>query len=87
MDFPPSDKFNIRCPRLGHQIYFSYCRAENNGLPCFKTLDCWHVHFDVEKFLKNELTDREWKKIFSEKPRPKMLSLLELIEKAKNKKS
>ena len=58
---PPSDELGIRCPRLGHQINFSYCRSENSGLPCFKTLDCWHHHFDVHGFLENKLTEQDFK--------------------------
>lgn len=82
---PPGDDCDIRCPRLGHQISFSYCRSENQGLPCFKTLDCWYTHFEVEAFLKKELTPEEWKKVFSGPPKPKMLSLVELIEQAKKR--
>ncbi len=83
---PPGDEFLIRCPRLGHQIYFSYCRIENNGQPCFKTLDCWYNHFQVEAFLKNELSEEEWKMVFGRQVKPKMLSLLEMIEQAKKSK-
>jgi hypothetical protein len=83
---PPKDEFLIRCPRLGHQINFSYCRIENNGLPCFKTLDCWYQHFEVESFLKSELSEQEWKNIFEKQTQPKMLSLLEMIEQAKKSK-
>ena len=85
--FPPGDEYNIRCPRLGHQISFSYCRTENRGLPCFKTLDCWYNHFQVEEFLKEELTPEVWEKVFAGPPKPKMLSLLELIEEAKKRNS
>ena len=80
---PPTDEYEIRCPRLGHQIHFSYCRHENQGLPCFKTLDCWHTHFNVQAFLKAELTEDQWEKAFNRGGKPKMLSLLELIEQAK----
>ena len=80
---PPGDGFKIRCPRLGHQIYFSYCRAENQGLPCMKTLDCWHTQFEVEAYLKAALSEAEWQKAFLTHAKPKMLSLLELIELAK----
>ena len=83
---PPADDFLIRCPRLGHQIYFSYCRIENKVLPCFKTLDCWYQHFQVEAFLKYELSEVEWKKVFEKQTQPKMLSLLEMIEQAKKSK-
>ena len=82
---PPDDGYQIRCPRLGHQISFSYCRAENKGLPCFKTLDCWYGHFPVEACLREELSPLEWEKAFEAPPKPKMLSLLELIEQAKQR--
>lgn len=77
--------YMIRCPRLGHQIYFSYCRIENNGLPCFKTLDCWYTHFPVEEYLRNELEPEEWEKAFARSKTTKMVSLLELIEQAKKR--
>ncbi len=83
---PPDDEFTIRCPRLGHQINYSYCRSENNGLPCFKTLDCWFTHFDVQACLREQLTEDEFKKVFQKKAPPKILSLLDLIEQAKQSK-
>jgi len=84
---PPGEDYKIRCPRLGHQITFSYCRTENRGLPCFKTLDCWFQHFEVENYLQDELSSEEWDKIFKTPPKPKMLSLVELIEQAKRRKT
>jgi len=69
--------------RLGHQISFSYCRSENRGLPCFKTLDCWYDHFLVEEYFRKELTSEQWDKAFKRSGTTKMLSLLELIEQAK----
>ena len=82
---PPDDSFEIRCPKLGHQIYFSYCVQENQGLPCYRTLDCWFQHFEVEAFLKKKLTPAELKAAFGKPPQPKMISLLELIEQAKKR--
>lgn len=80
---PPSEDFDIRCPRLGHQINFSYCEIENSGIPCFKTLDCWYSHFDVQKFLEDKLSKEDFQKAFINKAQPKVLSLLDLIAKAK----
>ncbi len=80
---PPEKSFEIRCPRLGHQINFSYCRSENNGLPCFKTLDCWHHYFDVHTYLKENMTLEEFNRVFFKKSQPKVFSLLDLIEQAK----
>ncbi len=82
-NLPPTDEQTIRCPRLGHQISFSFCRIESKGLPCFKTLDCWYAHFPVEAHLKTELSPEQWEKSFDRPSQPKMASLLELIEQAK----
>jgi len=83
---PPSDDFAIRCPRLGHQINFTYCRSENDGLPCFKTLDCWYNHFNVQAFLAKELTNKDYEKTFLQKGKPKILSLFDLIQQARERK-
>lgn len=83
---PPKDEFTIRCARLGHQINFPYCRDENSGLPCFKTLDCWYNHFNVHAYLKDRLTEEDFEKVFLNTGKPKVLSLLDLIEQAKKRK-
>jgi hypothetical protein len=83
---PPKDTFQIRCPRLGHQINFPYCRSENNGLPCFKTLDCWYNHFDVHAYLTDKLSKEDFEKAFLNKGKPKVSSLFDLIEQAKTNK-
>jgi hypothetical protein len=79
---PPDKSVVIRCPRLGHEIYFEYCRRENMGLPCFKILDCWFAYFKVEEYLRQSLTAQEWKDVFENPGTPKILSLLENIRKA-----
>jgi hypothetical protein len=81
---PPGDNYTIRCPKLGHSISFSYCRSENMGIPCFKTLDCWFEHFPVERHLREILTEEEWDKAFMQAGKSKVLSILEQIERAKN---
>jgi len=52
------------------------------GLPCFKTLDCWYIHFQVVAYLKQKLSPAEWQESFEKPATPKMLSLAELVEKA-----
>ena len=81
---PPKDDVQIRCPRLGHEIYFTYCRHENNGLPCFKTLDCWFNYFDVHAHLKENMSKEEFEKVFLNAARPKIHALFDLIQKAKD---
>ena len=79
---PPGNESQIRCPRLGHQIHFAYCRSENRGLPCPKTLDCWHPHFQVEAHLRLELSPEQWQQTFTRPVQPNIMSLLELIANA-----
>ena len=79
------EEYSIRCPRLGHAITFSYCCSESNGLPCFKTLDCWFQYFPVEAYLRQRLTQEEWTKAFERQGHSKVQSLLELIEEAKKR--
>ncbi len=81
----PDENYQIRCPRLGHQIAFVYCRQEDRGQPCFKILDCWHAHFDVAAYLKAELDPEQWEALGRRPVKPKVLSLVELIEQAKER--
>ena len=83
---PPEDTFQIRCSKLGHQVHFSYCRRENFGLPCARILTCWHPFFSVEDYLRQELTDEEWQDAIEKPVKPKVLSLVELIEQAQKRK-
>lgn len=84
---PPEKDFQIRCPRLGHKISFSYCSEENNGLPCHRTLDCWYPYFPVYEFFRQKLTEENWKKAFESEAQPKVSSIVELIERAKKVKA
>lgn len=80
---PPKDDHPIRCRKLGHGVPFSYCRKENQGLPCSKTMDCWYDHFMVEDLLRRELKPEEWERVFANPPKPKVVTLMDLIEQAK----
>ena len=84
---PPGDDVMIRCRRLGNPVPFSYCRFENKGAPCFKIMDCWYDHFMIEDFLRQELTADEWERTFDKPPKQKVLTLIELIEEAKKRKT
>jgi hypothetical protein len=83
-----NDEFDdklTRCPRLGQEIKFSYCRQESGKLPCARVVNCWSPSFDVEGLLKEKLTPEIWQSFISLKPKDKVLSLVELIEAAKAK--
>ncbi len=79
------DEKPIRCPKLGGEVNFRYCRLENNRLPCRWVAGCWEKRMDIEEFLSAHYSKEELDRIFAP-PKPKIESLLELIEKAKKTK-
>lgn len=82
------DQLERRCPRLGGPVLFGYCRSSgNDGIPCWKIFDCWWECFDVVEHLKNLLPEDIFKRLVLAKPKPKMVSLVELIEEAKKRAS
>jgi len=73
-----------RCPVLGHDVAFSYCRAPGSNLPCRRIFDCWWETFDIEGFVRRHYDDADIEKILAPKDH-KMVTLVELIEKAKQR--
>ncbi len=75
----------MRCPRLGHEITFSYCLRESGVLPCSRIISCWSSVFDVESFLHKNMTDQDWANFNNAQPKDKVSTLIEIIEAAKRK--
>ncbi len=75
------DEKTIRCPRVGGEVNFRFCRFENNMLPCRWIVGCWQMQMDINKFLEDHSSREEQERIFVP-PRPKIESLVDLIEKA-----
>lgn len=71
-----------RCPMLGHPLEFSYCRAPGSDVPCRKIFDCWWETFDIEKFVVTWYGKEKIAEILAP-PKDRILSLTELVEKAK----
>jgi hypothetical protein len=46
-------------------------------------MDCWWETFDIRTYLKNSLTEAEFKSILEAKPPDKIASILDLVERAK----
>ena len=79
------DHLEIRCPRLGHELKFSYCRREAGDLPCHRTIKCWQPFFPVEAYLREILSASDWEHFSRQVPGDKMATLLDLIEQAKKR--
>jgi hypothetical protein len=80
------DELEIRCPKLGGEVTFAYCKQENRGLPCARALVCWQYTFPVAAHLRETLTKEQWAHCFHTPPKDRLSSLLEVIEEAKKKK-
>lgn len=79
------DEKTIRCPRVGGEVNFRFCRSENNMLPCRFIVGCWEMRLDANQFLEEHFSKEELNRIFVP-PKPKIESLVELIERAKKAK-
>jgi len=79
---------NARCPRLGHELTFGYCRRETGGKPCRLILDCWWERFDVRSFLRAHLSEdamAQVERAGAAPPPSKVLSLVDMIQQAKDR--
>jgi len=77
-----------RCRRLGQEVRFGYCRQESGGSPCRLVLDCWWERFDVRAFLQAHLSREAMAQVERAAVTPppsKMLSLLNLVQQAKER--
>ena len=81
------DDLERRCPRLGGDVSFAYCRqGGENNLPCFKIFDCWWERFDVVAHLRENLPPEVFDKIAARRPPPdKVTSLVDLIRQAQER--
>ncbi len=85
MPYKVFDHIEVRCPRMGHQINFGYCRAMSDGLPCSRSITCFYYTFPVEAYFRRVLKDETFASIFlSEKP-GRYESFLRTVSEAKER--
>jgi hypothetical protein len=80
------DSLSRRCPMLGHEVAFSYCRRPGQDDPCRKMLDCWWETVDIRTFVADNYSE-DIQNAMIQPPKPKMLSLIEIIEQARRRNS
>ena len=73
----------IRCPQLGGEVPFHYCRTVNEGLPCRNILVCWEFRIEVLNFLKEHYSTDQIQRALAPPTKTKIETILELIEKMK----
>ena len=72
---------------MGNPVPFKYCKTCDEGQqPCFKILDCWWEYFDIVQYMKDNLPEDQFNRLMAEKsPKPRVTSLVELIEQARQR--
>jgi hypothetical protein len=77
------DDLLIRCPMLGGEVPFRYCRTLSEELPCRKIIICWEFRIEIGKFLSEHYSLDQIEKAFSPPTKTRIETIVELIEKAK----
>ncbi len=73
----------IRCPQLGGEVPFKYCRTLNEDLPCRKIIICWEFRLAIAQFLSDHYSLDQIQKALAPPTKTRMETILELVEKAK----
>jgi len=77
------DALTIRCPQLGGEIPFKYCRTVNEELPCRRIVVCWEFRIEISKFLGEHYSVDQIQRALAPPTKTRIDTILELIEKAK----
>jgi len=77
------DTLTIRCPQLGGEVPFRYCRTVNEDLPCRSIIVCWEFRIEISKFLGEHYSMDQIQRALAPPNQTRIETILELIEKAK----
>ena len=83
----PIDSHDSReryCPRLGHELAFSYCRKPGSEPPCSRIRDCWWERFDIQAFLEDHYS-AETLADMATPPANRVTSLFDLMKQAQER--
>ncbi len=72
----------IRCPTLGGEVPFRYCRTVNEELPCRKIIICWEFRIEIGNFLNEHYSLGQIQCALAPPAKTRLDTILELIEKA-----
>ena len=65
MPYRVFDHVEVRCPKLGGEVTFGYCRVLEDGLPCSRALVCFELQFPVEVFFRKILREETFHRCFA----------------------
>ena len=82
MSIDQFDKLEIRCPRLGGEVNFKYCRSEEAPF-CPRIVICWAERIDIANFLNENYTPEQIHSALNKPKSNKLDQILRAMEKAK----
>lgn len=77
------DHLSLRCPKLGGEVTFGYCRTVGSGLPCERAIACFQIQFPVEQYFRRVLREETFKRCFASPPPDRYGALLGTVARAK----
>jgi hypothetical protein len=77
------DALILRCPQLGGEVPFKYCRTLNEDLPCRRIVVCWEFRLEIAKFLSEHYSIDQIEHALAPPIKSRVETILELVEKAK----
>jgi len=78
------DDRSRRCPMLGHDVTFRYCRSPGADVPCRRIFDCWWETFDVRGFVRSVYGEAMVDRILSA-PQDRAATIVAMIEEARRR--
>jgi hypothetical protein len=85
MSYEVFDHIEVRCPKMGHQINFGYCRAMSDGLPCARAINCFYYSFPAEAYFRRVLKEETFARIFLSEQPNRYESFLKTVSEAKER--
>jgi len=87
MSLETHDALEIRCPHLGGEVPFKYCRTVQENLPCSNMVRCWQGRLDVIAFLAENYSPEVLEQAFGRPRKHKLERILDIVERVKRDQS
>jgi len=84
MPYRAFDGIAVRCPQLGSQVSFGYCRQLRDGLPCQRALACFAPRFPVAEYFRRVLREETYRRCFAQPGEGRYEALLRVFRQAKS---
>lgn len=80
------DEQFLRCPLLGGEVPFSYCRRVNDGGPCRRMPFCWGDRIDIAGYIEGFYSQDEIQRFFLQDGPGRLGRIMENLRRVKDMK-